>query len=229
MTLSATRLTRLVALLLATTSLAAPTAAAPDPGAEVVVIYNTRVRESKEVADHYANRRRVPLSQVWGFDLPESETISRRDYLARLQQPLLEKLEQDKLWTFGPPTNHVPNAQAGSPRFSTVSATRIRYAVLCYGVPTKIESDASLVEEGFENAPPEMRRTDGAVDTQLAMLPAVNQKLPWAGRVRNPFYGLTNAAPFHPVNRPRNRTRPPRIGTSDAGSRQGYSSRSTPL
>ncbi len=38
-------------------------------GDEVVVIYNTRVPESKEVAEHYAGLRHVPADQVFGFDL----------------------------------------------------------------------------------------------------------------------------------------------------------------
>ena len=48
-------------------------------GDEVIVIYNTRVPESKEVADYYAQRRQVPSNQVFGFDLPMGADISRSE------------------------------------------------------------------------------------------------------------------------------------------------------
>ena len=46
-------------------------------GDEVVVIYNTRVPESKIVAEHYAEARQVPRKRVFGHELPEREDISR--------------------------------------------------------------------------------------------------------------------------------------------------------
>ena len=38
-------------------------------GDEVVVIYNSRVPESKQVAEHYAALRQVPANQIFGFAL----------------------------------------------------------------------------------------------------------------------------------------------------------------
>src|SRR5271165_5432408 len=54
-------------------------------GSQVVVVYNTRVAESKSVAEHYAEVRQVPDGQVLGLDLPDNETISRADFHDRLQ------------------------------------------------------------------------------------------------------------------------------------------------
>ena len=53
-------------------------------------------------------------------------------------------------------------------------------------------------------APPEgvrseMRRNVAAVDSELALLPALEQKLPLAGPLRNPLYAATNAAWLHPT------------------------------
>jgi len=53
---------------------------AAEPGEAVVVIYNTQMPESKEVADHYAARRHVPDTQVIGFKLSTTENITRGDY-----------------------------------------------------------------------------------------------------------------------------------------------------
>ncbi len=173
---------------------------AASPGVEVVVIFNSRVAESKEVAQYYAQRRQVPLDQVFGFDLPTAEAMTRKEYLEDLEGQLFKKLEQGNLLTFGPATNKAPDAKAGDPAFRKVVGARIRYAVLCYGVPTKIQKDASLVEAAATTLPPELQRNEAAVDTQLALLPASEQRLPWTGPLRNPFYTQTNAASMHPTN-----------------------------
>src|SRR5207249_1584845 len=73
-------------------------------GDEVVVVYNTRVPESKGVAEHYAEVRQVPPAQVLGFDLPGIETISRTDYRDRLEKPLAKALRDKKLLRWGPGT-----------------------------------------------------------------------------------------------------------------------------
>src|SRR5436190_6577863 len=76
----------LVAILLANGLLGA------EPGSSVVVIYNSKMKESKQVADYYAQKRDVPAAHVIGFALPESEIISRADYLEKLEKPLLKQL-----------------------------------------------------------------------------------------------------------------------------------------
>jgi len=173
---------------------------AAETGADVVVVYNSSVPESKQVADYYAQRRQVPKSQVFGFDLPTSEAISRKDYLEKLEQPLVRKLEQEKLFIFGPATNRYPDFKPSDPSVRRIIDARIRYAVLCYGVPTKIQSDPALKEPGDEKRPAELRRTEAAVDTQLALCPNIEQKLHWAGPMPSPFYGFTNATMMHPTN-----------------------------
>src|SRR5258708_6429367 len=40
---------------------------------EVAVVFNSRVPESKEVAEYYAQRRQVPKEQVFGLELPTTE------------------------------------------------------------------------------------------------------------------------------------------------------------
>jgi len=169
-------------------------------GAEVVVIYNSRVPESREVAQYYAKRREVPEAQVFGFDLPTGEAMTRKEYLDDLEGRLFKKLEQNKLFTFGPATNKAPDAKAGDAPFRKVTGAQIRYAVLCYGVPTRIQKDPALVEAAAASLPPELQRNEAAVDTQLALLPASEQRLPWTGPLRNPFYTQTNAAVLHPTN-----------------------------
>jgi len=167
---------------------------------EVVVVYNSRMAESKEVAEYYAQQRQVPKDQVFGFELPTSEAMSRKEYLDLLHGPLLKKLTDSKLLVFGPATNKPAGTPDNFVPFRKVIEARIRYAALCYGVPTKITKDPSLIEPGMDKVQPEMQRNEGAVDTQLALLPIVDQKIPWAGPLPNPFYNNTNAAAFDPTN-----------------------------
>ncbi len=169
-------------------------------GEEVIVIYNTRVPESKQVADYYAQRRAVPANQVLGLDLPADESMTRQEFLEKLQAPLLKHLEAEKLFTYGPATNRVPNSKISEPPVRRVVGARVRYAVLCYGVPVKISADPKLVEEGADKLPAELQRNQAAVDSQLACSASSEGRLPWTGPISNPFYTATNAAVLHPTN-----------------------------
>src|ERR1041384_3837962 len=67
----------------------ASVALAAGRGDEVVVIYNSRMPESRELAYYYAQRRDVPTNQVFGFDLPTTEAIKRSEFHDGLPKPLL--------------------------------------------------------------------------------------------------------------------------------------------
>jgi uncharacterized protein (TIGR03790 family) len=174
-------------------------ARAANPGDEVIVVYNTRVPESKGVADYYAERRHVPTSQVFGFPLSTNEEISRAEFREELQQPLAKTLNKQKLWDIGqtivPGTTNHPGHVVWKPVTS-----RIRYALLCYGVPLRITRDPNLSEPGQDKLRPEMRRDEAAVDSELALLPLIEERLPLAGPLRNAVYTTTNAALLHPTN-----------------------------
>src|SRR5450432_2973404 len=114
-------------------------------GDEVVVIYNSRVPESKTVAEHYAQVRQVPEKQIYGFALTADEEMSRDEFRDSLQMPLAKKLEADGLWKFGPLKVAATNGQPERV-LSHVVASQIRYAVLCYGVPLKIRADPDINE-----------------------------------------------------------------------------------
>ena len=172
---------------------------AANPGDEVIVVYNTLVPESKGVADHYAERRHVPASQIYGFPLSTNEDMSRVDFQDALQKPLADKLRQQKLWQIAPTIIHATTNHPGRMEWRVVES-RIRYAVLCYGVPLRIAKDPNFKEEGMENLRPEMRRDEAAVDSELALLPLVEDKVPLAGPFRNLVYTTTNRAMLHPTN-----------------------------
>jgi len=168
-------------------------------GDEVVVIYNNRMPGSKLVADHYAQMRQVPEAQVYGFDLPITEEMTRAEFGDALQFPLASRLVVDKLWRFGSVTNAATNGQPKRVE-NRVVESKIRYAVLCYGVPLKIASDPNLREPVRENARPELLGNEAAVDSELAWLPLVKMNVPLSGPLPNWVYGTTNLAMLHPTN-----------------------------
>ena len=170
-----------------------------NPGDEVIIVYNTRVPESKGVADHYAERRHVPASQIYGFPLSTNESMSRAEFREALQKPLAETLKKQKLWQIGPTIIHATTNHPGRVEWKVVES-KIRYAALCYGVPLRIDRDPNLKEEGMENLRPEMRRDEAAMDSELTLLPLIEEKLPLAGPLHNPVYTTTNAAMLHPTN-----------------------------
>ncbi|MCX6894679.1 MAG: TIGR03790 family protein [Verrucomicrobia bacterium] len=178
--------------------LAAAPLFAANAGDEVVVVFNSRLPESKAVAEHYAEVRHVPTNQVFGFNLSTNESISRQEFHDTLQKPLAKTLEKEKLWHVG---SEVSTGTNGAGRVVwKVLNSKIRYAVLCYGVPLHITEDPALVEPGTDKMRPEMRRNEAAVDSELACLPVLEQHPLAAGPLRNPYYTTTNAALLHPTN-----------------------------
>jgi uncharacterized protein (TIGR03790 family) len=168
--------------------------AAAEPGDAVVVIYNAQLPESKEVADHYAARRHVPENQMIGLKLPTTETMTRGEYRDQLENPLLHFLDAEKLLVFE------PDAAGANSGARELKEAKIRYAVLCYGVPLKIAEDATLKEPGEEKLQEALRRNGAAVDSELSLLPWPDSRRMLAGFIPNPCYGATNAALLNPAH-----------------------------
>ena len=186
------RIIILLCLLLATGA----SALSAETGASVVLVYNSSMPASKDVADHYAAKREVPASQMLGFDLPSTETITRDEFKSKLQQPLWNELRERKLLTYG--ESSAGTGSNGVPK-SNVTDSKIRYLVLCYGVPLKIVPDTT-VSEPVEHLQQELRRNEAAVESELTLLPLLGHKLPITGPVPNPVGLATNHFAINPTN-----------------------------
>src|SRR5262249_31523143 len=116
-----------------------------------------------------------------------------------IQKPLGKELEKNKLWHIASVTVPATSNQPARIEFKPVES-KIRYAVLCYGVPLRILPDPNLKEEGTEKLRPEMQRNEACVDSELALLPLAQEKYRLAGPLPNPVYARTNEAAFHPTN-----------------------------
>ena len=167
-------------------------------GDEVVVVYNTEVRpDSRLVAEHYAQKRAVPDRQVIGLSLPRAEGMTRTEFAKRLQEPLLAALEQRGLLTFHDQIVPATDDQPGRVVRLPVAAT-IRYVALCYGVPVRILED--MKPTGTNKTLLPAQRQAAAVDSELALLPILHQKLPIEGMLRNPFAGTEALSRLNPKN-----------------------------
>ena len=168
-------------------------------GDEVVVIYNSQMPGSKAVAEHYAAARQVPAKQIFSFALTTNEEMPRADFTDDLQKPLAAKLEKAGLWTFGNASFPATNGQPARIEERVVKS-KIRYAVLCYGMPLKI-APSSLVEELADKITrEELQRNEAAVDSELAWLPVSRNPISLAGPLPNPFYAITNRAALNCTN-----------------------------
>jgi uncharacterized protein (TIGR03790 family) len=168
-------------------------------GDEVVVVYNTRMPESKAIAEYYAKLRDVPAKQIFGFALTTDERMTRDEFRDSLQLPLAHRLEAAGLWQFGSVTNTMTNGQPGVVERRIV-ASKIRYAVLCRGIPLGITPLPASREPVKEIAHPDLLRDEAAVDSELAWLPLVETGISLAGPLRNLVYGATNTAALNPTN-----------------------------
>jgi uncharacterized protein (TIGR03790 family) len=168
-------------------------------GDEVIVIYNSRVPESKMVADHYAAMRGVPASQIFSFAVTTNEIITRADFTDFLQKPLADQLEAAGLWQFGE-ANIAANGAQPAHTENRVIKSKIRYAVLCWGMPLKIAPSSTADELAEKITRTEFRHNEASVDSELAWLPLIKMNVPLTGPLPNLFYGTTNRAMLSPVN-----------------------------
>ena len=171
---------------------------AASAGGSVVVVYNKNLPASKQLAEHYASRRTIPTSQLFGVDVDaSSESITRADFRSKREKPIFDWLVKEKLFT--------PNKTKRKPsdtEYHPLTQSKIRYLVLCYGVPLKISRDRDLKEAGFEKIQEELKgRNEAAVDADLALLPSSRQEaFTLTGPLGSAFYLVTNESALHPTN-----------------------------
>ena len=167
-------------LLILLTVIALAKCAALGQGEDVVVLFNSKLPESKAVAEHYATLRAVPANHLIGLPLSSGHTISRREFTTQLEQPLAAELAKRNLL----------DGKTAS----------IRYLVPCWGVPIRVDKDDALEEEGRREASSSLRRNEASVDSELAMLPQLAQAPKRFGIVANPVFRQADARQISPAN-----------------------------
>jgi len=171
---------------------------ADDLAQRVLIVYNGDVASGKPLAEYYAGKRGVPTNQLCEIRIRDAETITRREFDEQIREPILQfmsrhgLLEQEPRMVEDPVLGSIPSLQ-------TV-ANRISYVVLMYGVPLRIESDASIREKAQKlNIRDELKRDEASVESELALLPTAHHSL--LGPLRNPFYESVAPRFGTPLNR----------------------------
>ena len=150
--------------------------------ARVVLLANSDDPDSLRIARHYAEVRGVPPGNIIALKLPLTESITWREFVVTLWEPLLDELLRAK-WV-----DAIPMAltDAVGRRKFAVYSHRMAALVTCRGVPLKIEHDASLYTASPFTQKAEFRTNAGAVDSELSLLAHPNY--PINAFVPNPLF-----------------------------------------
>jgi len=161
-------------------------AAEENLAARVVLLANSEDPDSLRVARHYAEVRGVPLENIIALKLPVAESITWREFIVTLWEPLLDELLRAK-WV-----DAIPMALTDpvGRRKLAVHGHRIGALVTCRGVPLKIEHDPALDLGTPFTQRAEFRTNAGAVDSELSLLAQPNY--PIAAFVPNPLFQKEN-------------------------------------
>jgi uncharacterized protein (TIGR03790 family) len=155
----------------------------PAAAAQVLVLANRDDPDSRRIARHYAEVRGVPATNLIELKMPLGESITWREFVATIWQPLLEHLVATA-WIDAIP---MTTTDALGRRKYAPHRHRIAALVVCRGVPLKLEHDPALYAEvkPFTNRA-EFRTNAGAVDAELSLLALPNY--PINAFVPNPLF-----------------------------------------
>jgi uncharacterized protein (TIGR03790 family) len=167
-------------------------------GKDVVIVYAKGNGESRAVAEHYARARNVPESQWIELKVTSDHSLSRDEYVAQIQEPLLGELSKRGLMSFTNFTSLADAQHTGGPAVRCTAAS-VRYLVLCYGMPYRINNEPRLLTTFATNFPAPVRRNDASVDSELMLLPGAGS-YPLIAGLPNPFYSKSDRSQFHPTN-----------------------------
>ncbi len=178
-------------LLLAGILLCGALQAAADLAARVIVVANARQPESVALARFYAAQRAIPEANIIALSMPETETVTWREFVDQVFQPLQDELIERE-WISAIPSSLLDGFGR---RRGTFTGHRISYLVTCRGVPLRIHHDPTVEEKRVPAlAGSQFETNQAAVDSELGLLAQGNP--PGAGFVPNPLYARDRPASF---------------------------------
>ena len=174
-------------------ALSGPAAAQLSPAAQMnreyaqrtVVLYNSSLKKSRELAQYYAKRRSIPLTNLVGLNCPEEETISREAYEKTINIPLQQEFDKREYWKL---------EKKADGRVCSQVVPRI-FAIM-QGVPLRIDEQPVLGEPDSKTGerpvvPPAAGQSNAAsVDSELMLFGMPDH--PIAGPLKNPYFDQKN-------------------------------------
>jgi uncharacterized protein (TIGR03790 family) len=155
----------------------------------VVVLANAKDRGSVEIARYYAQQRGIPEANIIALKMPESETVTVREFVDTIYNPLLNAL-MEQGW--------IRAVKASAPDLVgrervAVATHRISYLVTTRGVPLRIANDATALGGDLAKLPKQFQVNRGSVDSELALL-AAPSNLSMTAYVPNPLFSNMHPA-----------------------------------
>ncbi len=158
---------------------------------DVLVLANSRVKESLELAAYYANARGIPDRNLLRLPMPMDEEIGWEEFATSILTPLREQLLEKGVIEG---RLHPEKDPFGRKKY-TALFNSAKYLVLCRGTPLRVSNEIEKISEGEREKTQKVYRTTMAsVDAELALLPSPNQS-PLAF-VRNPLFGRSRVDPL---------------------------------
>jgi uncharacterized protein (TIGR03790 family) len=169
-------------LLLAPWVAVAAVPAADEAAPHLIIVANADDADSLRIAHHYAEKRGVPVANIVALPMPLVETISWREFVLGVWQPLQDELVRRHLIDG---IAMKASDEAGRRKYA-MSGHGISFLVTCRGVPLRIDHDPALGGTSPPVDKPEFRTNRGAVDSELSLIASGNYNV--NGFVRNPCF-----------------------------------------
>jgi uncharacterized protein (TIGR03790 family) len=159
-----------------------PSAVYPLESNQILVIANSDIKESAELAKYYCKKRKVPKSNILFLSLGKrlSDDISREDYLSKLAEPVRNKLLEPDffkikclLTTYGIPFKVGPRGRLAGQEAALIElrARLEEEKSRLENQPSnrsQIETNIALLKSQIDSI--EGRETDASVDSELSMV-----------------------------------------------------------
>ena len=140
-----------------------------------IVVFNSALPESSQLAKFYAQKRGIARDHLVGLECSTEEEISREDYDRTIAEPLREIFKQRHWWTL----RHTGEEEA------LVSASTVHFVALIKGMPLKIRA-AENYPGDKKGEGPINGRNEASVDSELARLGRFDRTI--SGAVSNPYF-----------------------------------------
>jgi uncharacterized protein (TIGR03790 family) len=144
--------------------------------AATLVVFNSYDKESKELAEFYAEKRGIPKDHLIGLICPKTEEITRDEYDHTIADPLRGVLTTRGWWKLRPPGDAL----------GPVESNKIRFIALMRGMPLKIKQAAHYPGDKPVGPQAIASVNAAAVDTELAVLGLDSRTI--SGAVMNPYF-----------------------------------------
>jgi uncharacterized protein (TIGR03790 family) len=140
-----------------------------------IVVFNSAIPESAELAKFYAQKRNIPRDHLIGLACSKEEEITREDYDRTIAGPLRDIFRERKWWT-------LLRSEEGR---TTAIASSIRFVAVIKGVPLKIRAAENYPGDKVE-AGPIGNHNEAAVDSELSVLSRFAPQI--SGAAMNPYF-----------------------------------------